>query len=405
MEPEELLRVLNSLSYGTDRAAEAVAGGAGALGGGDLSVAFDKKALIAKLREHGSMLRWIVLTPLGRSEGYSVEERKAMRLLAEEMFQRLRNPILLGEIEGSFHGAYAFDHGSDNGHAHKECERMAEEWMAAFSQKLNVSLAVGFGAATGLDDDWADARQSAEQEADASQFDGEARVCEDRHSRRGTFPEEEWLAVYKRAKQRIRYTQFQQLEDELLAYYEAKRCDYKPSEWVRLGVAVASLLADDLFERYDSQTAELGRSFGAWWPLPEAAGAVRTSEEWRTLIHELASRTQEAVTCRRSRMGWLERVKEYVSQHYGEAIRLEDVAQLSNFSENHFSQRFRQETGQAFTDYLTDLRVQEAVRLFRETELSTEEIAFRVGYSNPNYFIKVFKRKTGQTVKHFKSAR
>ncbi|MFC5405856.1 response regulator [Cohnella soli] len=402
MEPEELLRVLSSLPYEMRKSydpAQPATPGHTEIGSINDS---DKNAMAAKLRDHGSAFRWIVLIPYHRSEAYSPEERKAMRLLAEEMFQRLRNPILFGEEDGIFHGAYAFDPAGDDQRIREECERMAEEWTAAFSQKLNVSLAVGFGDEIGIDGDWTAARKRAEQAAEGSRFDGEVRLS-DAALPRGTFSEEEWLAVYKLVKQRIRYMQFTPLAEELLAYQDEKLLSYKPSEWVRLGVAVASQLADFLIERYDLQTAELGRFFVSLWPLPEAAGAVRTSDEWRTLVRELTARTQMTVTSRQSRTGWLERVKEHLSQHFSEAIRLEDMAQLSNFSENHFSQRFRQETGQAFSDYLTDLRVREAVRLFRDTDLSTEEIAFRVGYSNPNYFIKVFKRKTGQTVKHFKS--
>lgn len=403
MEPEELLRVLGSLPYdaGTASGSQAIEAG---LSTGKSGIDVDQETMLARLREHGSAFRWIVMKPHHRSEPYSPEERKAMRLLAEEMFLRLRNPILLGEQDGCIHGAYAFHPDGSATHNREECERMAEEWTAAFAQKLNVSLAVGFGASVALDGDWAAARREAEQAAEFSQFDGEVQLIESEKPR-GVFTEEEWLAVYKLIKQRIRYTQFAQLADDLITYHKDNKFAYKPYEWIRLGVAVATQLADFLIERYDLQTAELGGRFEGLWPFPESAGAVRTSDEWQSLLRELTARTLEAVVSRQSRMGWLEKVKEYLSQHYGEAIRLEDMAQLSNFSENHFSQRFRQETGQAFSDYLTDLRVREAVRLFRDTELSTEEIAYRVGYSNPNYFIKVFKRKTGQTVKHFKSVK
>jgi len=404
MEPEELLRVLNALPYDTRRASEPVSRATSGRSDGKSGIASDRSAMASRLRDHGSAFRWIALMPHSRKEEYSAEERKAMRLLAEEMFLRLRNPFLFDETDGGFHGAYAFDPEDGATRNREDCERMAEEWTAAFSQKLNVSLAVGFGGSTGLDGDWAAARREAEQAAEASRFDGEVRFF-DPTKPRGAFSEEEWLAVYKLIKQRIRYTQFSQLADDLISFHEEKRLAYKPSEWVRLGVAVASQLADFLIERYDLQTAELGARFESLWPFPESAGVVRSSGEWQKMLRELTAKTQEAVAVRQSRAGWLDRVKAYLGEHFGEAIRLEDMAQLSNFSENHFSQRFRQETGQSFSDYLTDLRVREAVRLFRDTELSTEEIAFRVGYSNPNYFIKVFKRKTGQTVKHFKSAK
>ncbi|RKP58135.1 response regulator [Cohnella endophytica] len=424
MEPDELVRVLESLPYGKKRIVDETSSEIRAdgmksemarearalLDGRSSGVSRDPERkprfplLTERLGEFGNAFRWICLMPYPRSEDYSSSERKAMSLLAEEMFDRLSNPILFGESDGNLHAGYACRLESGDAEGREECFRMAEEWTAAFSQKLNVSLAVGFGAPTALDGVWMDARRDSEQEAEDSLFDGIISFRDNSKSR-GVFTEEEWLGLYKQIKQRIRYIQIRPLADDLIALQEEKLESYKPSEWIRLGVAAASQLADFLIERYDLRTGELGQRFGALWPFAEAAGSVRTAEQWRKRLRDLSARTQDTVADRQARGGWLERVKEHLESHFGETIRLEEMALLSNFSENHFSQRFRQETGQAFSDYLTDLRIREAVRLFRDTELSTEEIAFRVGYSNPNYFVKVFKKKTGQTVKNFKSAK
>lgn len=358
-----------------------------------------------RLGEYGGAFRWIALMPYPRQAGYSSAERKAMIHLADEMFSRLRNPVLLGESGGYIHGVYACDASGDGeGDDRADCARMAEEWTSAFLQKLNVSLAVGFASPSPLGGSWSDSRSYAESAVESSLFYGGVRFRE-LCGEQGAFSEEEWLALYKQIKQRIRYMQFGALADELSALIAEKGSRYKPTEWIRLGVAAASQLADFLIERYDPEPAELREQFGALWPFAESMGAARSAEEWRRTLSSVTARTHDAVARRQARGSWIERVKSHLEAHYGDPIKLEDMAQLANFSENHFSQRFRQETGQAFSDYLTDLRIREAVRLFRDTGLSTEEIAERVGYGNPNYFVKVFKRKTGQTITDFKGAR
>ncbi|MFC5701620.1 response regulator [Cohnella faecalis] len=418
MEPDELLRVLASLSFASRQEAVdkpfavpqvPIAEEAKRLLGGreqeeGVVSALAYPNLARTLTGSGDAFRWIALLPYPREAGYSSAERKAMLLLAEEMFSRLRNPVLFGESDGCLHGGYACD--SDGGFpgSREECLRMADEWTSAFSQKLNVALAAGFGTPTALSGSWTAARREAEEAVAVSLFDGGVQFREAVGERRA-FTEDEWLKMYKQIKQRVRYMQFRLLSDDLTGFMDEHLDRYKPSEWIRLGVAAVSQLTDFLIERYDLETVELRERFGSLWPLDESAGAVRSAAAWRSMLHDVSVRTQEVVAHRQAKGGWVERVKIYLEAHYGEQIRLEDIAQLANFSESHFSQRFRQETGQVFSDYLTDLRIAKAVQLFRNTGLSTEEIAERVGYSNPNYFIKVFKRKTGQTVKNFKSTR
>ncbi|OPH57773.1 hypothetical protein BC351_04510 [Paenibacillus ferrarius] len=420
MEPDELLRVLASLPFADQLEAGKVVGdGAAHMSDAPLlaevkqlldnskseestSLAAKYPLLAKKLADNGDGFRWVSLLPCPREAGYSSTERKAMLLLAEEMFSRLRNPILFGESGGYLHGGYACELGSGALVSQEESLRMAEEWTSAFSQKLNVSLAVGFGSMFAWSGSCEEARREAEAAAELSLFNSSIQFSETSGERRA-FTEEEWLNLYKQIKQRIRYMQFRPLADDLTLYMDERSDLHKPSEWIRLGVAAVSQLADFLIERYDPDTVELREKFGSLWPFAETAGAVRTAIAWRQMLQDITARIQQMVAHRQARGGWIERVKDYLKVHYSEQIRLEDMAQLANFSENHFSQRFNQETGQAFSDYLTDLRIQEAVRLFRDTELSTEEIAERVGYSSPNYFIKVFKKKTGQTVKHFKS--
>jgi len=57
----------------------------------------------------------------------------------------------------------------------------------------------------------------------------------------------------------------------------------------------------------------------------------------------------------------------------------------------YFSAFFKKETGKNFKDYLTDVRMKEAVKLLQRTDLKTYEVAEKVGYNNVRQFSDKFK--------------
>ncbi|MNP49678.1 HTH-type transcriptional regulator YesS [compost metagenome] len=63
----------------------------------------------------------------------------------------------------------------------------------------------------------------------------------------------------------------------------------------------------------------------------------------------------------------------------------------------YFSKIFKQQTGETFIDYLTSLRIGRAKELIVQGGYSQKEICFLVGYNDPNYFSRVFKKVTGFT--------
>ena len=82
----------------------------------------------------------------------------------------------------------------------------------------------------------------------------------------------------------------------------------------------------------------------------------------------------------------------YVDRHCGDAITLDDVAEVIHVSPSRVRHVFKDVTGVGFKDYVTQARVAEAKKLLLGTDLSVAEIARRVSYSNLNQFYKVFYR-------------
>ena len=93
----------------------------------------------------------------------------------------------------------------------------------------------------------------------------------------------------------------------------------------------------------------------------------------------------------------VERAKKYIDENFRKDISLEDVSQRVDISSYYFSKIFKEETGGNFIEYLTGLRMEEAKRLLEDTDLSIKEVCSEVGYSDPNYFSRNFKKYEGTT--------
>ncbi len=91
----------------------------------------------------------------------------------------------------------------------------------------------------------------------------------------------------------------------------------------------------------------------------------------------------------------INRTLEYVETHFKEGITLEKTAEVLNITPEYLSTLFKREMGMNFSVFLKEFRMKQAKRLLKSTNLKIYEIAQECGYSNSNYFTKVFKEVTG----------
>lgn len=91
----------------------------------------------------------------------------------------------------------------------------------------------------------------------------------------------------------------------------------------------------------------------------------------------------------------MKKVLAYIHQNYNRDLSLEEVAGAVYISPCYLSRIFKQTQGVNFIDYLTSVRLENAKHLLRTTSESIAEIAKKVGYRDPKYFSRVFKRYEG----------
>lgn len=96
-------------------------------------------------------------------------------------------------------------------------------------------------------------------------------------------------------------------------------------------------------------------------------------------------------------------VLHYIGKHYMEDLFLSSLADTFFLSKEHLSRLFKRETGTNLFSYIMELKLNDAKELLSSTEMTLEEIAFKLGFSNGNYFSKVFKKNTGQSPREYRS--
>jgi len=92
---------------------------------------------------------------------------------------------------------------------------------------------------------------------------------------------------------------------------------------------------------------------------------------------------------------YVEEMLRYIDQNYHTEFGLQTLAQMLHVNAAYLGQMFKKETGQLFSAYLNEVRVEKAKALITQTHMKANKIAQEVGYSSPDYFYKIFKKLTG----------
>jgi LacI family transcriptional regulator len=99
----------------------------------------------------------------------------------------------------------------------------------------------------------------------------------------------------------------------------------------------------------------------------------------------------------------ISRALHFLHARYREPVTLSQLANVAGMSRTTFTLRFKRALGQSPNQHVLDLRINEAKLLLAETTSTVSEIAYRVGFNDPGYFARIFKRRCALTAKAYRA--
>jgi two-component system response regulator YesN len=98
----------------------------------------------------------------------------------------------------------------------------------------------------------------------------------------------------------------------------------------------------------------------------------------------------------------IDNVKTYIQKNYHKELTLEKISSLFFINPSYCSYLFKEKTGENFIDYVNTVRIDNAKLMLKNTEEKVYKIAKSLGFNNPKYFFRVFKKLTGRTPEEYR---
>lgn len=143
--------------------------------------------------------------------------------------------------------------------------------------------------------------------------------------------------------------------------------------------------------------------------LPETKGVDRVLKLISILdvlskkqINLIAQNTFHNVVSKKSEMR-INKVCLYIQNNFYHKIALKEVADLIYLTESNFCKFFKKSTGKTYSDYLNEIRINEACRLLLQSEKTISQISFECGFETLSYFNRVFLNKKGITPSKYRN--
>ena len=94
----------------------------------------------------------------------------------------------------------------------------------------------------------------------------------------------------------------------------------------------------------------------------------------------------------------------YIDFHYMEPLNLESLAERFVINKNYLSTRFHREVGMTVTEYINRTRIQRAEDLLKKKTLSMQAVAEQCGFSDANYFTRIFRKINGRSPNEYRKS-
>lgn len=162
---------------------------------------------------------------------------------------------------------------------------------------------------------------------------------------------------------------------------------------------VAVLTIKKIFSNDNRQLALLFEKYSNFQKVIQAQSTQELGDLFVELILDLSDYRSIKSS---NRQMLIQNVISYISENYQENISLNDAAKKVFLSPSYLSTLVTSETGKSFTDILNETRIQKAIQLLKDPTRKIAEIAYEVGFREPQYFTIAFKKYTELTPRDYR---
>jgi two-component system response regulator YesN len=196
----------------------------------------------------------------------------------------------------------------------------------------------------------------------------------------GGRPDREWE---KRFVERIRTGDWERVQEDVMSFI--RRCEQEGVD-----LLLAQQRALELLWLVSRMLLELGVEAQA----PVFPFQAQDYRQLQAEANVLLGRIRQAYAEHQARHepDAVHQIKKYIVEHSHEDISLEAIGRMAGLSPFYISKLFKEQFGINYIDFLTECRIEKAKKLMTDPDLSMKVIALEVGYRDPNYFSKVFKK-------------
>lgn len=342
---------------------------------------------------------WLVLQPLEVPTGITEPRMRAIEFQVGEMMQRSEEFAYIGSDGSSLH-VLLF---SKESNALELAGKLYFDMQNEARRNLNIDLAIGISMATSRFMLLGKLREQAETACHHCFYQGPGLQVFVPGMVFSQLADIEWEHKKVVVNKYLADKEYEKLHEWLESELDkAKEAGLRPTDVVRLCQLVCRQLADHVQVNEPHLPYVLDENWKLLDILDHPGSAILSMSALKSGTLSFIRERISAIRQRNRTSTWISNILQTIHNSFSQPLRLEDLAERYNFSASYLSQRFQSEVGMPFTDYLSKIRIEKAKELLRNSRLSTEEISLRVGYINPNYFVKVFKKVTGQTITAFK---
>lgn len=182
----------------------------------------------------------------------------------------------------------------------------------------------------------------------------------------------------------------------VLELFEVGRLKYGWMQWAM------EYLSGELLKRYEEQNDD--SNWLLQWCKDTAQPDNWSIDRLEAQCLEASLRLAQNKVALRAMEGIIAEAIVYLKGHYQNKIKIIDLARQFHLNPVYFGQQFKRITGLSFHDFIHRLRIEEAQKLIRRTDMRIADIAAKLGYHSNEYFTVKFKALTGELPSAYKNA-